>query len=46
VIWTGPEFSVEPNRDSLQGLQCVIERSGSFVWHSTRFIIEANKPRA
>lgn len=44
VTWTVPDFSVEPYRDQLVALHRMIERSGSFVCHSTRFLIEATKP--
>lgn len=43
VIWTVPDFSVERYRDRLLALHHMIEQSGSFICHSTRFLIEATK---
>jgi len=44
VVWTVPGFTVEGYRDELGALHEQIERDGSFVAHSTRFLIEASKP--
>jgi SAM-dependent methyltransferase len=44
VIWTVPNFTVEAFSDRLQLLHDQIERDGSFVSHSQRFLIEARKP--
>ena len=44
VIWTIPGFSVPRYRDQLAALHERITRSGPFVSHATRFLIEARKP--
>ena len=44
VIWTIPGFSVPRYRDRLAALHERITRSGPFVSHATRFLIEARKP--
>lgn len=44
VLWTVPDFSVERYGDRLLALHHLIEQRGSFVCHSTRFLIEAVKP--
>lgn len=44
VLWTVPDFSVEQYRDRLLALHNLIQRNGSFVTHSTRFLIEVTKP--
>jgi SAM-dependent methyltransferase len=44
VIWTVPNFTVDAFRDRLRLLHEQIERDGSFVTHSQRFLIEAHKP--
>jgi SAM-dependent methyltransferase len=44
VIWWVPGFSVDSYRDRLLALHRQIEADGSFVAHSTRFLIEARKP--
>jgi SAM-dependent methyltransferase len=44
VIWTVPGFTVEGYRDRLVELHGHIERSGSFVSHAQRFLIEARRP--
>ena len=44
VLWTVPDFTVERYGDRLVELHETIERNGSFVCHSTRFVIEAVKP--
>ena len=46
VIWTVPDFRVDRYRPRLAGLHERIRREGSFVCHSTRFLVEARKPRA
>ena len=45
VIWTVPDFTVDRYRDRLRQLHERIETEGSFVSHSTRFLIELTKPR-
>ncbi len=45
VVWTVPGFTVDGYRPQLRALHDRIERDGSFVAHSTRFLIEATKPR-
>ncbi len=45
VVWTVPGFTVDGYRSQLRALHDRIERDGSFVAHSTRFLIEATKPR-
>jgi SAM-dependent methyltransferase len=45
VVWTVPDFTVERFGDRLRALHELIEREGLFVAHSTRFLIEAAKPR-
>ena len=44
VLWTVPGFTVEGYRDRLRALHGHIGRSGSFVSHAERFLIEARKP--
>lgn len=44
VIWTVPDFSVDRYRGQLAELHDHIRREGSFVCHSTRFLVEARKP--
>lgn len=44
VIWTVPDFSVERYRDQLAEMHELIERDGSFVSYSRRFLIEAHRP--
>lgn len=44
VIWWVPDFSVERYRDRLRELHERITRTGPFVAHSTRQLIEARKP--
>ncbi|GHG53661.1 class I SAM-dependent methyltransferase [Streptomyces griseocarneus] len=44
VIWTVPGFTVEGYRDRLRDLHEHIQAEGSFVAHSSRFLIEARKP--
>ena len=44
VVWTVPDFSVETYGDRLLDLHRLIQREGSFVCHSKRFLIEAVKP--
>jgi hypothetical protein len=44
AIWTVPGFSVERYRDQLRQLHRYIETHGSFIAHSTRVLVEANKP--
>ncbi|MGW4688191.1 class I SAM-dependent methyltransferase [Streptomyces sp. NPDC004244] len=44
VIWMVPGFTVAQYRDRLQELHEEIERNGSFVAHTARFLIEARKP--
>lgn len=45
VVWTVPDFTVDRYREQLRDVHERIERDGSFVSHSTRFLIEATKPR-
>lgn len=44
VIWIVPGFTVDGYRDRLRDLDEHIRAEGSFVAHSTRFLIEARKP--
>jgi SAM-dependent methyltransferase len=44
VIWTVPDFTVERYRDRLSDLHRLIERQGSFLAHSSRTLIAAEKP--
>ncbi|RDI18542.1 hypothetical protein DEU38_120110 [Rhodococcus sp. AG1013] len=44
VIWIVPGFTVDAYRDRLRDLDRHIRAEGSFVAHSTRFLIEARKP--
>ena len=46
VVWIVPGFSVERFEDRLRELHDRIERDGPFVAHSSRFLIEAVKPRS
>ena len=43
VIWMVPGFTVAQYRDRLRELDQQIRRDGSFVAHSSRFLIEARK---
>lgn len=45
VIWMVPGFTVDEYRPQLRALHERIEAKGPFVAHSTRFLIEASKPR-
>ncbi|WP_150252219.1 class I SAM-dependent methyltransferase [Nocardiopsis deserti] len=45
VIWMVPGFTVEAYRDRLRDMHEHIEREGSFTATTTRFLIEARKPR-
>ncbi|MER6121808.1 class I SAM-dependent methyltransferase [Streptomyces sp. NPDC001795] len=45
VIWMVPDFTVERYEPQLRSLHRRIESEGPFVAHSTRFLIEARKPR-
>lgn len=45
VLWTVPGFNVEAYRPRLRAMHEHIGRSGSFVSHAERFLIEARKPR-
>lgn len=44
VIWIVPGFTVDAYRGRLRDLDRRIRAEGSFVAHSTRFLIEARKP--
>ena len=44
VIWMVPGFTVDTYLPQLQALDEQIRTDGSFVAHSTRFLIEARKP--
>ncbi|WGW11206.1 methyltransferase domain-containing protein [Saxibacter everestensis] len=44
VIWMVPGFTVDQYRGRLEELDQQIRRDGSFVAHTTRFLIEARKP--
>jgi SAM-dependent methyltransferase len=44
VIWTVPDFTVEGYRDRLRELHELIQRRGSFVSHSSRTLLLAEKP--
>jgi SAM-dependent methyltransferase len=45
VIWMVPGFTVSAYRDRLRELHELIEAEGPFVAHSSRYLIEARKPR-
>lgn len=45
VIWIVPGFTVEKHRTRLRALHDQIQRGGPFIAHSTRTLIEAQKPR-
>jgi hypothetical protein len=45
-IWWVPDFSVDRYHDTLKRLDDQIRRDGSFVAHSTRYLIEARRERA
>lgn len=45
VIWMVPGFTVEAYRDRLRDMHEHIQREGSFTATTTRFLIEARKPR-
>jgi SAM-dependent methyltransferase len=44
VIWTVPDFTVEKYRKRLFEMHEHIEKAGSYLSHSQRFLIEAKKP--
>ncbi|MEJ9077091.1 class I SAM-dependent methyltransferase [Gordonia malaquae] len=44
VVWWVPGFTVEKYRDRLLDMHQQIERSGPFIAHSTRNLIEARRP--
>lgn len=44
VLWTVPGFTIARYSKRLEDMHELIERSGRFVSHSTRFLIEALKP--
>jgi SAM-dependent methyltransferase len=44
VIWMVPGFTVDAYRDRLRELHERIQADGSFLAHTTRFLIEARKP--
>ena len=44
VVWIVPGFTVERYRERLEELHDRIEKSGPFVAHAARFLIEARKP--
>jgi SAM-dependent methyltransferase len=46
LIWTVPDFTVEPYHGRLRALHDIIEADGRFVTHPTRVLVEARKPRA
>lgn len=45
VIWMVPGFTVEACLPQLRSLHRTIESDGPFVAYSSRFLIEARKPR-
>jgi hypothetical protein len=45
VIWMVPGFTVAAYWDRLRELHGLIESDGRFVAHSSRYLIEARKPR-
>lgn len=45
VVWTVPGFTVVAHRDRLRDMHDHIEREGSFTATTTRFLIEARRPR-
>jgi SAM-dependent methyltransferase len=44
LIWTVPDFTVEPYHGRLRALHERIEADGRFVTHPTRVLVEARKP--
>lgn len=44
AIWIVPDFTVGRHRARLADLHDQIQRSGPFVAHARRFLIEARKP--
>lgn len=44
LIWTVPDFTVEPYYERLRELHERIETEGRFVTHPTRVLVEARKP--
>jgi Methyltransferase domain len=44
VVWTVPDFSVDRYRPGLEALDEYIASHGSFVSHSTRYLIAARRP--
>lgn len=45
MIWWVPRFAVEKHRDRLRDLHDLIQQNGPFIAHSTRHLIEAQRPR-
>lgn len=45
VVWMVPGFTVDAHRERLRDMHEHIEREGSFTATTTRFLIEARKPR-
>jgi len=45
VVWTVPDFNIEQYRSRLVAMHHHIEEDGPFVAYSTRFLIEAVKPK-
>lgn len=43
VVWTVPDFSTDKYRERLKLMHDHIEKNGSFVSHSQRYLIEAKK---
>jgi SAM-dependent methyltransferase len=46
VLWTVPGFTVSEYTEPLAQMHAHIQRHGSFVCHSQRYLIEARKPSA
>lgn len=44
VVWTVPDFTIERYCDRLRDLDEQIRRTGAFVAHSTRVLVEAHAP--
>jgi SAM-dependent methyltransferase len=44
VLWTVPEFTTAGHAEPLARMHAHIQRHGSFVCHSQRFLIEAQRP--
>ena len=45
VVWIVPGFTVAAHRPRLRELHELIEKTGPFVAHASRILVEARKPQ-